>query len=466
MEKALTALREGQMGLNAVARLYSISKPTLRRHLLNLNKYANGSTLKRGRGTCLPHDFETELVEHVVRLEKMLFGISRKDLMKLAYELAERNGLQHVFSRDKKSAGKDWFSSFIKRHPTLFLRQPEATSLARSSGFNAHAVCRIFDILEKLIDEHHLTATRIYNVDETGLSTVQKCQKVVAMKGRHQVGAITSGERGTNTTGVFCISSSGVYIPPMLIFKRKRMKEELKDGAPAGTIFHCNDSGWMDTDGFNIWLRHFISVVKPTPQEKVLLLLDGHVSHTKNLEAILKARESGVIMLSLPPHTTHRLQPLDVSFFKPLQTYYGQEGEKWLRSHAGRGITPYHVSQLLGAAYVRAATMSNAVNGFRKCGIWPCDRHVFDDELQFISSITPAQPMCPTSSVSLAPDPATQGTGSAYSATASVEDHCYSAAAPTLSANDATVTGKFMFYTMLYDYRFVYRCRPNVQAIG
>ena len=116
MTKASTALRERRMGLDAVVKLYSISKPTLRRHLLNLNKYANGSTLKHGRGMCLPHDFETELVEHVARLEKMLFGITRKDLMKLAYELTERNGLQHVFSRDKKSAGKDWFSSFIKQH--------------------------------------------------------------------------------------------------------------------------------------------------------------------------------------------------------------------------------------------------------------------------------------------------------------------------------------------------------------
>ena len=72
-----------------------------------------------------------------------------------------------------------------------------------------------------------------------------------------------------------CISASGVYLPPMLIFKRKRMEEELqpelssivttvggwtpvastsgKDGAQARTIFHCNDSGWMDTGGFNIW---------------------------------------------------------------------------------------------------------------------------------------------------------------------------------------------------------------------
>ena len=70
----------------------------------------------------------------------------------------------------------------------------------------------------------------------------------------------------------------------------------------------------MDTGGFNIWLCHFISIVKPTPEEQVLVLLDWHVSHTKNLEAILKACESGVIMLSLQPHKAHRLHPVDVVF--------------------------------------------------------------------------------------------------------------------------------------------------------
>ena len=75
------------------------------------------------------------------------------------------------------------------------------------------------------------------------------------------------------------------------------------------------------------------------------------------------------------------------------------------------------------------------------------DENKNDDKVQLISSTTPAPPMCPTSSVSLSPDPATQGTGSAYSATASMGDHCYSAAAPMLSANNANVTGQFMFYT-------------------
>ena len=54
----------------------------------------------------------------------------------------------------------------------------------------------------------------------------------------------------------------------------------------------------------------------------VVLILDGHVTHTKNLVATEMAREAGVVMVSLPPHMTHRLQPLDVAFFAPFWNYY------------------------------------------------------------------------------------------------------------------------------------------------
>ena len=63
---------------------------------------------------------------------------------------------------------------------------------------------------------------------------------------------------------------------------------------------------------------------------KHLLLLDGHASHTKKLEAIILARDNGVTMLSFPPHTTHEMQPLDVSFFRSLKKWYNIEIEKFL----------------------------------------------------------------------------------------------------------------------------------------
>ena len=134
----------------------------------------------------------------------------------------------------------------------------------------------------------------------------------------------------------------------------------------------------MNNEAFSKWMKSFIDHVKPTKENPVLLILDGHATHSKNLEAIMTARDSGVIMLSLPPHTTHKLKPLDFSFFKPLQTYYLQVCDKWLRNNPGRGLTVFQVAEISGKAFPRAASVKNITNGFRKLGIWPCGRNVFN----------------------------------------------------------------------------------------
>ena len=138
----------------------------------------------------------------------------------------------------------------------------------------------------------------IFNMDETGLQMVQKPQKILARRGKHQVGGIVCAERGQTTTCVCCCSATGQYVPPLLIFKSKCMVDNLKDGAPPGTVFARQENGWMNSEIFCKRLQHFIDTVHPSQDNKVLLLLDGHVSHTKNLEAIKMARTAGVIMLS------------------------------------------------------------------------------------------------------------------------------------------------------------------------
>ena len=128
------------------------------------------------------------------------------------------------------------------------------------------------------------------------------------------MGRITSGERGSNTTVTCAVSATGQYIPPMFIFARKRMNEALMEGAPPGSAGAASSSGWMEADTFMEWLKHFAQTAKPTPEEPCILILDGHVSH-KTLAAIEFAREKGIVMITLPPHCAHRLQPLDVSVY-------------------------------------------------------------------------------------------------------------------------------------------------------
>jgi len=389
MERALSAMERGDMGLNAAAKSYGVPKATLSRHQKSTNLFANGSVKFHGQSCVLSQSMEEELVMHCLQLESMYFGLRIDDLRRLAFDLAEANGVHHNFNREEKMAGKKWYYAFMQRHPELSLREPENTSLARAQGFNRPRVEAFFQLLGKVFDEEHLTPDRLYNMDETSLSTVQDGQKkIIGARGKRRIGTITSSERGESTTAVVCMSASGCFIPPFLIYKRKRMKGEIVNGAPPGTVFAAQEKGWMSHEGFCLWLRHFIDTVKPTVDRKVVLILDGHVTHVKNLEAIEMARKAGIRMISLPPHTTHRLQPLDVAFFGPLGTYYDEAGRTWMRQHPGRAVTSWQVAELFGSAYCKAASVGTAVSGFRASGLWPLDIGVFSDSDFAASAVT------------------------------------------------------------------------------
>jgi hypothetical protein len=147
------------------------------------------------------------------------------------------------------------------------------------------------------------------------------------------------------------------------------MHPALLMGAPARSLVDRSESEYINSDLFVKWLKRFIEHVKPTVEKKSLLVLDGHFTHSKNLEAVKVARENGVLLLQLPGHTTHRLQPLDVAIFKPFQTFHDAAVSKRLLSNPGENVTQFVVTALLAEAYSKAAALSNTANGFKATGI-------------------------------------------------------------------------------------------------
>jgi len=92
---------------------------------------------------------------------------------------------------------------------------------------------------------------RLYNCDETGIKIVQhKGTKILALKGKRQITSLQSTERGSLVTVVTCMSPIGPFIPPLLVFPRKNVKEELMSGSPPGSNHTCHPSGWIQSEIF------------------------------------------------------------------------------------------------------------------------------------------------------------------------------------------------------------------------
>ncbi|XP_052741851.1 uncharacterized protein LOC128198807 [Bicyclus anynana] len=388
MQKALDAVRDG-MPYKTASREFKVPVMALKRRAKGKNKIAVGSVKKLGgKKTVFNLEQEQELVDYIKDMESRMYGLTTQDVLTLAFQLAERNNLPHPFSEAKGKAGLEWLRGFRRRHPDITMRAPESTSSARARAFNKPVVDIFFSTLKNVLEKHYFPPHRIFNVDETSLCTVPtKNSRVFAQTGRKQVARVTSAERGETTTAVICTSASGTFVPPMLIFRRVRMKIELMDGAPPGAIFACNPSGWMKLDVFSQWFDHFLIHAKPTAEDPALLILDGHLSHTKNLNVVLKARDNHVTILCLPPHCTHKLQPLDVGVMYPLSVYHNQALEKWMNNNPGRVVTVFQITKIFTEAYLKAAVPLNSMNGFSKTGIYPFNPDIFTN-VDFIAAET------------------------------------------------------------------------------
>jgi hypothetical protein len=181
--------------------------------------------------------------------------------------------------------------------------------------------------------------------------------------------------------------------------------------APAGSVGFTSDSGWITEDIFVRWLDHF-AMKANCGEEKTLLILDNHASHC-SLAAITRARELNIEMISIPPHCSHKLQPLDRTFFGSLKNEFRKESFNYLRSNPGKRISQYEIAELFTPAYTRAASLDKGVNGFRTCGIFPLNPDIFSDQDFAPSEVTERDDALAPSTSGTTSAPSTSGTASA-----------------------------------------------------
>lgn len=126
------------------------------------------------------------------------------------------------------------------------------------------------------------------------------------------------GENGRTgksfTTIILGGNARGDVLPPLTIYAAKSVKKEWTEGGPDGSLYKSSSSGWINHDIFAEWFDEiFLTTTRPLPRP-IRLVLDGHNCHF-SVKVIEQAKENEIIMLFLPPNSTHGLQPLDLVTF-------------------------------------------------------------------------------------------------------------------------------------------------------
>ena len=146
-------------------------------------------------------------------MQIQFFGLIKDPLCSFAYESAVTNKIKIQFIITKNKVGCNGFDCFLKRHPELSLCQPKATFLSRAIGFNQVQVGKFYDNLKQLKTEKNIPVDRIYNVDESGISTVTKAtNQIVATKRMKQVQKLTSSEKVKTKTIICAMNAQGKLI--------------------------------------------------------------------------------------------------------------------------------------------------------------------------------------------------------------------------------------------------------------
>ncbi|XP_065662703.1 uncharacterized protein LOC136085333 [Hydra vulgaris] len=299
MKNAITAVKLKQMFLRKACKNFSVPKDSLHRRVKkpSLESSLHTNLLIRF-GKVLSDNQEQDLNKYIKDMDNSFYGLSMMDIRLIVFEFCKKNLIPNLFNKDSKLAGEDFVRGFLKRHPDLSLRKPEAISINRVFDLNKDDIKIYFSNLENLLHKYNF----------------HKPFKVISSTGKRCVSSVTSEEKGVTTTILCACNTVGHYVPPMMIFKRKKKKLFLTDNAPVGTIQGCSENGWVNTDLFLEYIQNFVKHVRCTLINKVLLIFDGHSSSTKSLKLIDYACDNGLFLLSLPPHTTHKLQPWTMDF--------------------------------------------------------------------------------------------------------------------------------------------------------
>lgn len=348
--------------LRAAAAAYQIPRSTLTNRL---NSITRPRSIVAQERQLLPLEQEQRLVNWILQREACGHVIGRSQLHEMVLFLVQVTGVA-------TSIGHHWIERFLSRHPAISMKIGKKLDIARYEGTSYEIISPWFDALKSMIQTYNVHTADISNMDETGLALgVSNNTKVIGLS-ESRVSYTKSPENREWVSIIECITTTGKALTPLVIFKGQSLQTTwFSDDDLPNWLFASSGKGWTSNLIGLQWLKQvYLPSTSPSRGRYRLLLIDGHGSHA-DVEFMNVCYQNDVLAFYLPPHSSHVLQPLDLTCFGPLKGAYRKQLRQVAELDDAAPIKKQRFISLYQTARTAALTETNIKSGFTKMGLVP-----------------------------------------------------------------------------------------------
>lgn len=362
LELAVQGYKRGQFqNPTAAAKAYDVPVVTLRRRIA-------GTPAQRGaiaKTRLLTPTEEESLLQWILSIDKRGMPPRIATVRQMAGILAVEHGKSGY-------VGKNWVSKFISRHDELRSKYNRKYDYQRAKCEDPELIRGWFHCVRDTITQYGILDKDIFNFDEIGYQMgVIATAKVIT--GTDRAGRPRTTQPGNREwiTAIESVRANGSLLPPLIIFDAVMHQAAWYNLIPPTWAIATSEKGWTTDEIGLYWLKEIFNKYAKATGRYRLLILDGHGSHvTPEFDRFCS--ENSIIVLCMPAHSSHLLQPLDVGCFSVLKRSYGEAVAQLIRD----GVNHIDKPDFL-RCYIQARTEAlnerNIRSSFAATGLTPYD---------------------------------------------------------------------------------------------
>ena len=226
------------------------------------------------------------------------------------------------------------------------INKPQITKLLVSAGFkilrsgiierSREINCTIQVVMRwhaqfcEILHEYDDCPELVFNMDEIMMQHDQEAKQFVLLPNSSRV-LLPEEKKRAHITACCCFNAVGVTAPLQIIFSNIEKLDASYSSIYPSVNFATEHSGYMTKELFYEWAKIFCKFIadyrhklEPGKMKKpVLLILDSHNSRA-SIKAIEMFQQCNIKCITLPPHSTHAMQPFDIAIAKSVKNNYSK----------------------------------------------------------------------------------------------------------------------------------------------